>query len=231
MQDDLLTREQEYALAVRWRDHKDVAAMRKIIAAHAPLVHGMAKKFAKFGLEHDDLVQEGSVGLKFALDRFDPDMGNRFSTFARWWVISHMQGFILNNYSIVKGPKGHEAKRRFYKGDRARHASLDVPVGEDGNQTWVDILEGDGPSPEDSAERAIDGERQSKLIRQALRKLKPRSAAIIKARLMLDEPKTLDELGKKYGISRERIRQIEAKALEDLRKALTAKRRRGLVAA
>ncbi|TIW23875.1 MAG: sigma-70 family RNA polymerase sigma factor [Mesorhizobium sp.] len=231
MTNALLTKEEEYALAISWRDHKDVKAMKKIIASHLPLVHGMAKKFAKFDLEHDDLVQEGAMGLKCALDRFDPDMGNRFSTFARWWVISHMQTFILNNYCIVRGPKGHDAKRRFYRGDRARHASLDMPVGEDGNMAWVDILEGDGPNPEEAAERTIDGERAREIMALALAKLSRRSQDIIRRRVMSDDPVTLEALGEEYGVSRERIRQIEAKALEDLRAALAVKRRRGLVMA
>lgn len=230
MTDEMLTREQEYALAVRWRDHRDVAAMRKIVAAHRPMVVSRAWTFQRFQLPMDDMVQEGSLGLMTALNRYDPDLGNRFSTFARWYVISALQEYVVQNFSVVKGSTSSKAKMRFFAGLRAADASMDAPIG-DGGDTWADRLVDGSDLPDAIAEAVIDGERQSKIIRQELRKLSPRSAAIIKARVMLDEPTTLKELGKKFGISVERVRQIEAKALKDLKKALTGKRRRNLVSA
>ncbi|TIX28834.1 sigma-70 family RNA polymerase sigma factor [Mesorhizobium sp.] len=225
-----LTREDEYALAVRWRDHRDVAAMQKIVATHQPLVFGFAHKFRRFKLPTDDMVQEGSIGLMTALNRFDPDLGNRFSTFARWYVIAALQDFILANFSVVKGSTSSKNRMAFFAGQRAVDASMDASIYEDG-ESWTDRLVDGSDLPDAIAEAVIDGERQSKIIRQALKKLSPRSAAIVKARVMLDEPETLESLGRKYGISKERIRQIEAKGLEDLRKALTSKRRRLAVGA
>ncbi|AMX93703.1 MULTISPECIES: sigma-70 family RNA polymerase sigma factor [Mesorhizobium] len=229
MAPEFLTREHEYALAVRWRDHRDVAAMRQIIAAHRPMVVSRAWKFQKFNLPMDDMIQEGSLGLFNALKRFDPELGNRFSTFARWYVISALQEYVIANFSVVRGSTSSKNKMAFFAGRRASDTSMDAPVFEDG-ESWTDRLVDGGDLPDAIVEATIDGERQRRIIRQALKKLSPRSAAIIKARLMLDEPETLEELGRKHGISKERIRQIEAKALEDLRVILTSKRRRNLVA-
>ncbi|TJW14386.1 MAG: sigma-70 family RNA polymerase sigma factor [Mesorhizobium sp.] len=231
MTPDILTREQEYALAVRWRDHRDVTAMQEIIAAHRPMVVSFAWKFQRYQLPMDDMVQEGSIGLITALKRYDPDLGNRFSTFARWYVVAALQGYVMQNFSVVKRPGGTKSRTDFFKGHRAVDSSLDATIGRDNDETYADRLIDGAALPDDIAERVIDGERQHKIIRNALKKLSPRSKAIIEARVMLDEPKTLGELSKEYGISGERIRQIEARALKDLRKALTAKRRRKLVVA
>ncbi|MER9768943.1 sigma-70 family RNA polymerase sigma factor [Mesorhizobium sp. M0189] len=232
MTPEFLTREQEYALAIRWRDHKAVPAMQKIVGAYRPLVIRLALRFRRFQLPMDDMVQEGMLGLVTALKRFDPDLGNRFSTFARWYVIAALQDYVLTNFSSVKGQRTKEAKARLFRGGRLPDLSLDAPISSDGGvETWADRLVDEAASPEEVAERVIDGERQHKIIKRAMRKLSPRSRKVIEARLMLDEPRTLDDLGQEYGVSKERIRQIEARALEDLRTALLGKRRRKLVAA
>ncbi|WP_287368293.1 sigma-70 family RNA polymerase sigma factor, partial [Mesorhizobium sp.] len=81
-----LTREQEQALAIRWRDHRDEAALHQIVEAHRPLVLTIAKKFARSPVPSEDLIQEGNVGLMIAAKKFEPERGLRFSTYAQWWV-------------------------------------------------------------------------------------------------------------------------------------------------
>lgn len=103
--------------------------------------------------------------------------------------------------------------------------SLDAPVGEDGDENWLNFLADDRPTPEDNAMEHLDGDRRTRWIEDALDQLPKREARIIRARLLLDETLTLEELGQELGVSKERVRQLEARALSKLRRNL-AKRSR-----
>jgi len=102
MRAPLLSHEHEADLARRWRDDKDDDALHELTQAYMRLVVAMAAKFRGYGLPMTDLVQEGMVGLMMAADRFDPERGVRFSTYAGWWVRSSLQDFVLRNWSIVR---------------------------------------------------------------------------------------------------------------------------------
>ena len=103
--------------------------------------------------------------------------------------------------------------------------SLDAPVGEDGDENWLNFLADDRPTTEDNAMEHLDGDRRTRWIEDALDQLPKREARIIRARLLLDETLTLEELGQELGVSKERVRQLEARALSKLRRNL-AKRSR-----
>ena len=103
--------------------------------------------------------------------------------------------------------------------------SLDAPVGEDGDENWLNFLADDRPTPEDNAMEHLDGDRRTRWIEDALDQLPRREARIIRARLLMDETLTLEELGQELGVSKERVRQLEARALSKLRRNL-AKRSR-----
>lgn len=215
-----LSKQDEYDLIVRWRDKKDAAALNRIVTAHDPLVTSTVWRFRKYNLPNEDLIQEGRIGLINALNHFDLDRGLRFSTLAMWYVRAALQDFVLRNYCIVRGPTSASAKLKFFSGQRATHASLDIPIGNEDGATWADILEDDGALPDEIAANIVDGERHGRKVKKALSLLPERSRIIIERRILSDEPDTLEALGTEFGISKERIRQIEAVALEVLRKAL-----------
>ena len=98
--------------------------------------------------------------------------------------------------------------------------SLDAPVGEDGDENWLNFLADDRPTPEDNAMEHLDGDRRTRWIEDALDQLPKREARIIRARLLMDETLTLEELGQELGVSKERVRQLEARALSKLRRNL-----------
>ncbi len=217
----MLSREEECDLVRRWQENGDERAMQRLVEFHIPLATRMAHRFKGYNLPIDDLVQEGVIGLTDALKRFDLAQGFRFSTMARWYVYAAMQEYVLRNFGVVRHGTTAKAKRAFFKGDRQFHASLDVilPSGE----TWVETLEDDRPSPEQIVEKMIDEERLWKDIRRSLRKLPPRSRDIIRRRFLNRNVETLDTIAIRYGITRERVRQIEQRALLDMRIALAAR--------
>ena len=120
MQEALLSRETEYDLAKRWRDNQDEAALHGLVRAYTRLVISIASRFRNYGLPMGDLVQEGNVGLLQAAERFEPDRGVRFSTYASWWIRSAMQDFILRNWSIVRTGTTAAQKSLFFNLRRLR---------------------------------------------------------------------------------------------------------------
>jgi RNA polymerase sigma-32 factor len=127
MRAPMLDADREQVLARAWRDGADDAALQELTGAYMRLVIAMASKFRRYGLPMADLVQEGAVGLMQAADRFDPDRGVRFSTYAGWWVRAAMQDYVLRNWSIVRTGTTAAGKSLFFKlrGLRARLGDLE----------------------------------------------------------------------------------------------------------
>ncbi len=115
-----LQRDEEYQLAVRWKESHDQAALHRMTAAHMRLVISMAAKFRHFGLSMNDLIQEGHVGLLEAAARFEPEREVRFSTYATWWIRASIQDYILRNWSIVRGGTSSAQKALFFNLRRLR---------------------------------------------------------------------------------------------------------------
>ena len=221
MKAKMLSREEERDLIRRWQDDGDERAMQKLITAHVPLVYKMARKMKGYRLPHDDLVQEGILGLIDALRLFDMNKGYRFSTLARWYVLSFMQEYIVANYNIVKNPNTTKHRTAFFKGERKSHISLDAIAGTSGEgETNMDFLIDGNPNPEEITEAVIDGERMKERLRRILEDLPPRSADIVKRRFMNDDQEILATIAADHKISRERVRQIEQKALKVIKAEL-----------
>lgn len=262
MQAPYLEREEELALAIRWRDEQDQEALNRITTAHMRLVISMAAKFRNFGLSMGDLIQEGHVGLLEAAARFEPEREVRFSTYATWWIRASIQDYILRNWSIVRGGTSSAQKALFFNLRRLRarlaqgsdplsnvaayhqislalgvpeadvalmdsrlsgpDASLNVPISEEGNgaSDRMDFLISDDPLPDEIVGDAIDDERRTGWLNNALGVLNARELKIIRERRLCDEGATLEALGETLGISKERVRQIENRALEKLKVAL-----------
>lgn len=258
-----LEREEEQALALRWKDHQDQEALNRITISHMRLVIAMSGKFRHFGLPMNDLIQEGHVGLLEAAARFEPERDVRFSTYASWWIRASIQDYILRNWSIVRGGTSSSQKALFFNlrrlraklaqgdnrlSDQAIHqeiasalgvsladvqsmdarlsgndASLQAPIkGRDGDGSeQLEMLESDDLPPDEQVSGIIDGERWRGWLNNAMTELNDRENRIIKARRLSEDGATLEELGVELGISKERVRQIETRALEKLKAALT----------
>ncbi|QJE72074.1 RNA polymerase factor sigma-32 [Aerophototrophica crusticola] len=261
MKEPLLTRDHEFELAKRWREHNDERALHELVRSYTRLVVATATRFRNYGLPMGDLVQEGNVGLMQAAARFEPHREVRFSTYAAWWIRSAMQDYILRNWSIVRTGTTAAQKSLFFNLRRLRakiedspsrsslsHAgrqkiaeelrvdvsevetmemrlaaadqSLNSPLSESGDDEWQDFLADQRPSPEEVVIGMRDSRMRSKWLAEALGELSPRERTIIAARRLRDEGATLEELGRSLGVSKERVRQLEHRAMMKLKASM-----------
>ena len=114
MKAELLDAETELALAYAWRDHQDVQALHRLITAYMRLAVSMASKFRRYGAPMNDLIQEAGLGLMKAADKFDPDRGVRFSTYAVWWIKASIQDHVMRNWSMVRTGSTSSQKSLFF---------------------------------------------------------------------------------------------------------------------
>jgi RNA polymerase sigma-32 factor len=114
MRAELLDAETELQLAYAWRDHRDEKALHRLITAYMRLAISMASKFRRYGAPMNDLVQEASLGLMKAADKFDPDRGVRFSTYAVWWIKASIQDYVMRNWSMVRTGSTSSQKSLFF---------------------------------------------------------------------------------------------------------------------
>jgi RNA polymerase sigma-32 factor len=258
----MLSPEREQKLAQAWRNDGDKAALRELVGAHLRLVIKIARGFAGYGLPVSDLVAEGNVGLMQAAQKFDPDRGFRFATYAMWWIRAAIQEYILHSTSIVKMGTTAAQKKLFFNlrqlkgrleqfeaGDlsptsvamiaaeldvpekdvvemnrrmSAADGSLNVTLTEDGEAEWLDRLVDEGPSQETVLVEADEMAQRRKLLGEAMARLNAREREILVERRLRDEPLTLEDLSRRFHVSRERIRQLEVRAVDKLRKGMLA---------
>ncbi len=114
MKAELLDAETELKLAYAWRDQRDEAALHRLITAYMRLAISMASKFRRYGAPMNDLIQEASLGLMKAADKFDPDRGVRFSTYAVWWIKASIQDYVMRNWSMVRTGSTSSQKSLFF---------------------------------------------------------------------------------------------------------------------
>ncbi len=132
MRAELLDAETELKLAYAWRDNKDKAALDRLITAYMRLAISMAAKFKRYGAPMNDLIQEAGLGLMKAADKFDPDRGLRFSTYAVWWIRASIQDYVMRNWSAVRTGSTTSQKALFFNMRRVR-ARLEREITEDGD--------------------------------------------------------------------------------------------------
>jgi len=118
----LLTQEEEYDLAVRYRKHNDINAAHKLITSNLRFVVKVAFEYRSYGLKLADLIQEGNIGLMMAVKKFNPEKGYRFISYAIWWVRAYIQNFIIKTWSLVKIGTTQAQKKLFYKIGKVRKA-------------------------------------------------------------------------------------------------------------
>src|SRR3954471_890241 len=137
----MLSAEEELDLGRRWRDHGDRAAMRQLVGSHLRLVIKMARDFAGYGLPVADLIAEGNVGLMQAVEKFDPERGFRFNTYALWWIRAAMQSYVLHNWSLVKLGTTAAQKKLFFNLSRLKKEMRELESGDMAPETVASIAE------------------------------------------------------------------------------------------
>ncbi|MBP2295518.1 RNA polymerase sigma factor RpoH [Azospirillum rugosum] len=127
---DYLTPDQERDLAIRWRDRQDRAALDRLVGSHLRLVFKMARGYSGYGLPLSDLIAEGNVGVMQAAQKFDPDKGFRFATYASWWIRASIQEYVLHNWSLVKIGTTGAQKKLFFSLRRLKARMQDLENGD-----------------------------------------------------------------------------------------------------
>jgi RNA polymerase sigma-32 factor len=259
----LLTLEEEYMLAKRWRENGDLGAVQRLVTSHLRLVAKVAMQYRGYGRPISELVSEGSIGLLQAAKRFDPNRGVRLATYAIWWIRAAIMEYILQSRSLVKMGTTGAQKKLFFNlrrlkgrlqviddGDPPPEAvkmiaaelgvseadvvsmnrrlaapdySLNTPVGSAGAEgagEWLTLLVDDAPDQETVVVESAERRWRRQLVRGALKHLDPRERDIILQRRFKNKPATFGDLGERYAVSPERIRQIEGRALEKIRRTV-----------
>ena len=257
----ILTADEEYMLAKRYKEYGDTEAAHKLVTSHLRLVAKIAMGYRGYGLPVTDLISEGNVGIMQAVKKFDPERGFRLATYAMWWIRAQIQEYVLHSWSLVKigttaaqkklffnlkklknqlssidsGDLSPENAReianrlnvkeaevldmnnRLFSGDQ----SLNIQVGNEGDAEWQDMLVDSNDTQDNIIANTDELLYRKKIFEKAIKVLNNREKEIIKLRKLKDKPVKLEELSKKFNISRERVRQIEEKAFEKLKKQVS----------
>jgi len=223
MKAELLDAETETALALAWRDHRDEAALHRLITAYMRLAISMASKFKRYGAPMNDLIQEASLGLMKAADKFDPERGVRFSTYAVWWIKAGIQDHVMRNWSMVRTGSTSSQKSLFFMEGRLGGSDFSLNAtqsSEDEGREWIDTLEDDGAQPSEIVENNHDTATLRRWLVSAMAQLNDREQFIVRERKLRDDPRTLESIGSELKLSKERVRQVEAAAFGKMRKSL-----------
>ena len=252
----VLTREEEHALAVRFKKNNDLDAARQLILSQLRFVVHIARTYNGYGLPLADIIQEGNVGLMKAVKKFDPEKGVRLVTYAVHWIRAEIHEFVFDNWKIVKVATTKAQRKLFFKlrgskkkigwltNDEKSLIADDLGVKTKDIETMEERLASkdvlfDRPQDETSTHASPAGylpapnsdpstlveeenwlESNIELMSEAMEKLDKRSKEILQLRWLSDEKVTLKDLAKKFNVSLERVRQIEEKAILDLREQL-----------
>lgn len=251
LQAPFLTAEEEYALAVRFREQDDLEAAHALVHAYLRLVIKTAREYLHYPVSLPDLVQEGTVGLMYAVRKFDPQRGNRLAAYAVWWIRAAIHDLILRSWRMVRIATTQVKRQLFFKLRQSKLSgallsreeaeelakrfgtdpetiqevdsrmtgadeSLNQSITDDAGE-WLDQIPDHRPNPERALLSQEQSQRTHTLIRAGLQQLTPREQWIVSSRFLEEPPPTLDALAQQLSISRERVRQVEKRALEKLR--------------
>ena len=256
----MLDPREEYVLAKRWREDGDRDAAHRLVTSHLRLVAKIARGYRGYGLPIADLISEGHIGLLQAVERFEPERGFRFSTYAVWWIKAAIQEYILRSWSLVKMGTTASHRKLFFnlRKAKSRISALDegdmrpdqvkliakglgvteravidmnrrlggdaslndtIREGRDAAE-WQDLLVGESPDQERMLAASEEFDNRRNALSVVLRELNPRERRIFEGRRLAEDPITLAELADEFGLSRERVRQIEVRAFEKVQTAV-----------
>src|SRR5262245_22397966 len=209
-----LSPDEERALGHRIQDDRDEAAITRLVEANLRFVVSYAKRYRGLGVSFLDLIHEGNLGLIEAARRFDPSRNVKFITYAVWWIRESMMHVLADQTRAFSFPP----KLFATFGTGADDVSLSDPVSTDSSRVVADTLQqGEVPPVEDDLIHQADLDE----LAAALGDLNGKEREVVRLRFGLedDEPRTLQEIGEKLRLSRERVRQIEGRAKEKLRRS------------
>ena len=256
----ILSPEEEYMLAKKWKKRGDLKSAQKLITSHLRLVAKIAMGYRGYGLPVNEIISEGNIGLMQAVKKFEPEKGFKLATYAMWWIKASIQEYILRSWSLVKIGTTSAQKKLFFNlkkiknqlapnnmGDLkiehveeiskrlnvkkdevismnrrllGKEKSLNDPIKDENSGEWQDWIVDDKIDQELKFSHQQELTLRKKLMDDSMNILNAREKEILTARRLSEEVATLEDLSKKYKISRERIRQIETKAFEKLQKAM-----------
>ena len=256
----MLQPHEEDMLAKRWREHGDHEAAHKLVNSHLRLVAKIARRYRGYGLPISDVISEGNVGLMQAVQRFKPEKGFRFATYAAWWIRAAIQEYILHSWSLVRMATTANRRKLFFNLRKAKSkisvidecdmrqdqieivakrvgvpkqdvidmnrwfsgdASLNSPIRNDSDSgEWQDWLVDEAASQETTLAARDEYDYRRKTLSSALCVLNDRERRIFEARRLAEDPISLADLAAEFGVSPERVRQIDVRSFEKVQKAV-----------
>ena len=256
----ILEKDEEFYHIENWRNNREEKSLQIILNSYLRLAVSYAKKYKNYGLQLDDLIHEGVLGIMHAIEKFDISKDFRLSTYASWWIRASIQDYILKNWSVVKTGSTASQKALFFNLRKIKQqisnvsseymgqneinkvsemlnvktfevqnmesrlsggdVYLNQKIDEESDNDFMNLLNDERPNPEEVVEEFSDGKLKKLFIEKAILSLNERERTIIQLRKLREKSVTLDELGKILKISKERVRQIETKALEKLKNSI-----------
>jgi len=231
----VLSREEEYEIADRYYRLGRVEDAHRLVTSNLRYVVKIALEFRSYGCRLADLIQEGNIGLMVAVKKFNPYKGFRLITYATWWIRSFMQDFIVKTRGLVRHNTKALKKKLFYRKDdaiaRAEAAmtsggydlSLNAEISpeRDAETTHLDLLTDERTGPLETCAAKEEQAKVKSEVSDALAVLNERERLVIEKRVMAEKPESLQGLGDRLGLTRERVRQIENAAKKKLRNILS----------
>jgi RNA polymerase sigma-32 factor len=249
-----ISREQEQALALRWREQGDLDAARQLVLSNLRLVVKIAMEYRRSWTNLLDLIQEGNLGLLQAVQRFDPGQNVKLASYAAYWIRAYILKYLIDNIRMVRLGSSRAERKLFFRLNREKRelerqgfeveprllaerldvseqdvlqmeqrlaesdVSLDAPLGGgDSERSVADLVAGAAPSAEEEfGDEELRGVFLAK-VKEFAEGLDDRDRRIVDARILAEEPRTLQELGAEFGVTRERVRQLEARLVGRLR--------------
>ncbi|MCS4089561.1 sigma-70 family RNA polymerase sigma factor [Rhizobium sp. BK176] len=228
----ILAPDVELRLIRAYKETKDEKALDAISRSYARLCYSIASHFTNDENRIEDLAQEGSFGIRKAVEKYDPEKGTKFSTYSRLWIQNYVAmaaASVLNDITVPARAFIDARMGRIQPGrnDSAVFAAmpfimLDAPVGDENVTSQMDLHVMDEVTPETILAEEDQQNAMRRVIAAALATLTEREATVIMRRKLQDTPDTLEEISEDFGVTRERIRQIEALAMDKLKAALVA---------
>lgn len=259
----VLSRREEYDLAMKYKKDGDLEAARKLITHNLRFVIKVSNEYKDYGISIMDLIQEGNIGLMKAVQKFDPTKGYRLISYAVWWIRAYIQNYVIRSYRLIKLGTTEAQRKLFYKlrstklkmgiidetptpkeykaiakelkvplesviemdqRMTSRDVSLNALISRTGEKaTYLDFVEDQAASQEELISSIEEQKKVKRHLKIALKSLNEREQHIVKNRLLIHKPLTLEELSKELKISKERVRQIEKIALRKMKDFLEAR--------